>query len=103
MLSKNVRIANAVEIAQAVLRQLSTNERMEALVILAHETPPVEATPVSTLPQRNAVEQAIAASPNIGEAATRLGVTRRTLQNYMRKLGIPKGKAGRKKRAPSIP
>jgi len=35
---------------------------------------------------------------NIGEAARELGASRRTLQNRMREYGMPRGKAGRRKR-----
>jgi hypothetical protein len=35
---------------------------------------------------------------NISRAARKLGVARRTLQNRMRFYGIPKGRAGRRKR-----
>ena len=36
------------------------------------------------------------AGGNIGKAAHKLGVSRRTLQNRMRLYGMPRGKAGRR-------
>lgn len=46
-------------------------------------------------PERRAVVEAIQSSPNITEAARKLGASRRTLQNRMRQFGLPPGKSGR--------
>jgi len=46
---------------------------------------------------RTAVVSAINSSRNLGEAARKLGASRRTLQNRMREYGIPRGQAGRPK------
>jgi len=35
---------------------------------------------------------------NIGKAARQLGCSRRTLQNRMREFGLPRGRAGRRRR-----
>jgi hypothetical protein len=46
---------------------------------------------------RSAVVSAINSTSNLGEAARKLGASRRTLQNRMRDYGIPRGQAGRPK------
>lgn len=46
---------------------------------------------------RSAVVSAINSSRNLGDAARKLGASRRTLQNRMRAYGIPRGQAGRPK------
>jgi hypothetical protein len=46
---------------------------------------------------RSAVISAINSTPNLNEAAHKLGASRRTLQNRMREYGIPRGKSGRPK------
>jgi hypothetical protein len=49
--------------------------------------------------ERATVEQAIRTTPNLGAAAKRLDVARKTLYNRMRSLGLPAGKSGRPKRS----
>ncbi len=46
---------------------------------------------------RTAVVSAINSTRNLGDAARKLGASRRTLQNRMREYGIPRGQAGRPK------
>lgn len=48
--------------------------------------------------ERATVERAIRSTPNLGAAAKRLDVARKTLYNRMRSLGLPAGKSGRPKR-----
>ena len=48
--------------------------------------------------ERAAITEAIRSTRNLGAAARRLGVARKTLYNRMRALGLPRGKAGRPKR-----
>lgn len=49
--------------------------------------------------ERTAIERALRESgDNIGTAARHLGASRRTLQNRMREYGMPRGRAGRRKR-----
>lgn len=45
--------------------------------------------------ERSEIEQAIRDERTITRAARRLGASRRTLQNRMRRLGLPRGRAGR--------
>lgn len=45
--------------------------------------------------ERQAIEQAVKSTPTLDHAADKLGASRRTLQNHMRALGMPRGKAGR--------
>ena len=47
---------------------------------------------------RIAILAAIHATSNFDEAARKLNISRRTLQNRMRSLGMTRGKAGRRKR-----
>ncbi len=47
--------------------------------------------------ERDAVVSAINTSRNLGDAARKLGASRRTLQNRMRSYGLPRGKSGRPK------
>lgn len=45
--------------------------------------------------ERTAIVQAVNSTNNLDEAAEKLGASRRTLQNHMRDLGLPRGRAGR--------
>lgn len=45
--------------------------------------------------ERETIASAIHDSPNLGVAARRLGVARKTLYNRMRQYGMPHGKSGR--------
>lgn len=47
--------------------------------------------------ERSAIVAAINSTPNLTEAAHKLGASRRTLQNRMREYGMPRGKSGRPK------
>ena len=45
--------------------------------------------------ERTAITSAIASTPNLNEAAKKLGASRKTLQNRMRAYDLPYGKSGR--------
>jgi transposase-like protein len=47
---------------------------------------------------RKALMAAVNGTKNLNEAARRLGVSRRTLQNRMRAYGLARGRGGRPKR-----
>lgn len=49
--------------------------------------------------ERDAIVSAIHSTPNLGEAAKKLGASRRALQLHMRANGIPPGKPGRPRTA----
>lgn len=76
--------ARAGTIAQLIL-DCTPVERAEILSIVRGKT--VETK--SGVLTREDFERAIADSPNLGAAAVKLGVCRRTLQYHMRLLGLP--------------
>lgn len=91
-------------IARSKIRGEWFHPTEEVLAIVAQALPaPVVQTIKSAhivLPhERGRIEDAIATvRGNLSEAAQLLGCSRRTLQNRMRSLGMPRGRAGRRHR-----
>jgi transcriptional regulator of acetoin/glycerol metabolism len=82
------------------LAQMSDAERAETLAhvfLLSAKMPPTKTRAHRTAPlniSREQIEKEIAVDGNISKAAQRLGCSRRTLQNHMRKHKIPPGAPG---------
>lgn len=90
------RITAAIEIIRGALRSFTDSERCEILVAVSATDKNEPASERKTLDVA-VIQNALAVSgSNVEAAAASLGVSRRTLQNYMRKLKMPYGRSGRK-------
>lgn len=83
---------NRVTEIMRLMLEATPQERAEVVSLLRGKT--VESR--RGLLTKEDIERAVSSAKTLDDAATQLGVSRRTLQYHMRLLGLPPGRPGRR-------